>query len=156
MQTQEGIYVTAESSGSAYVKSNILGFCEIFTVDDINGNDISLKSCFGKYLTAEDSTRNYDINVKSIERGWWEMFKVEEKPGGKFSLKTHHDRYVVIGGDQELKGDSEVANERAMFVLHCVEGKFTTYRPIFHNITINRKTIKLKCCYKQQSWVSKL
>ncbi|MDR1575136.1 MAG: DUF569 domain-containing protein [Treponema sp.] len=69
---------------------------------------LSLKSCWGKYLSACPDGRLEWI------RDWdrdWEQFKTEPLGGGRTALKSCHGRYLSVKNDETVQCDQQKVSE---------------------------------------------
>ena len=109
----------ATPDGSAYVNRERKSSWETFTVEDLGGNKVALKSVHGMYLVAEGRYRAYGINANRNIRSSWETFKIQSQQGGRVALKTTHGRYIAAEIDGTLSGFQTIVEDWEQFLPEC-------------------------------------
>jgi hypothetical protein len=80
---------------------------------------ISLKSCWGKYLSAQADGR------LEWNRDWdreWEQFKAEPLSGGRTAFKSCHGLYLSVKGDGTVMCDQRTAGENEIWTVEPASG----------------------------------
>ena len=116
--------MVAESNGDVNADRKIGLTWETFTVKELGGDKIALKSYHGKYMVAEEKSWycpwcDWEINANRNGIGDHEKFKVEKQSGGKIALKTHHGKYVVAEDNNELNADRTKVGTWERFTPEC-------------------------------------
>ena len=90
-------------------------------MESIDVNTIALKSQDGKYLVAEDSSTNYEVNANSDAIGDKETFTVIKHADGTISFRTTYGRYLVAESDGRLRADRTWMRGWEKFSLECAD-----------------------------------
>ena len=119
----------AEQDGRANANRARLGSWETFTVEDLGGPQIALKSIHQSYLVA--SKLNGEINSNRCYRAGWETFDVEFQGGNTIALKTFHGFYVVAEIDGGLVANRTQVGDWEKFRVECI-GRFGCNQDTFY------------------------
>ena len=129
LRTHHGKYVVAELNGDVNADRRIALDYETFTVKELGGNQIALKSFHGKYMGAEEkswscSWCDWEVNANSNEIGDDEKFLVKKHSDGTIALKTYHGKYVVAEDNNELNADRTTVGSWEKFTPEC-KGRYS-------------------------------
>lgn len=131
-KSHHGEYIVALSNGAVIAnRDQRIGF-NIFTVEELGSGSVALKSCYGKYLVAEDKDTGYQVNANRDQRREWEIFKVLKQPNGTVAFRTAHGRYLFAERNGSLRADLLCIREwknfgEETFTPVCVPGKSMRY-----------------------------
>ena len=127
-----GKYLTAEKFQSTVNCNGVtMKKKQIWTLEQVEGSVIALKSSFGKYLTADSSGK---LGAGGEEIGGDEKFTFETQADGKVAIKNvTHGRYISGSGDQ-LSCYAQVIDAQNLYTIHLA------MHPQINLRNVNRKT----------------
>lgn len=82
------------------------------TVENADGT-VSLKTIWGKYVTAE---LDGNLTAESDNNQAWEHFLQIKGPNGSVAFRSHHGKYITVRSDGSLAATRENRTDREFFV----------------------------------------
>ena len=119
----------------------MIGSWEKFTIEE-EDDKISLKSCHGKYLSAQPDG---SLQWNRDECAAWEWFTKEDQEKNRFYLKSAHGKYMVMTQNLEENGN------RKQSVVKCdqEEPKFNCAMKFYPNKEFKDKKKFLMCKHEK-------